>query len=181
MKKATVALMTQEFATALEEKGIKSIRMHLQAGDRVDARNEGQQTPLHLVSGRWRDVVAAAKIVQLLVDSGAPINAADEKGETPLHYALPGLLDKAVVDVLIKNGADVNARNAEGQTPLHAALRQGFSSEIVEALLDAGANPNAVDDSGTSIVQLAASSVEALDLLKSVKANLLAVTRTAKR
>lgn len=48
----------------------------------IRARYEKERHPLHLAA-RWGD----AKIVEILLASGADLNAVDEAGNTPLMYA----------------------------------------------------------------------------------------------
>ena len=59
--------------------------------------------------------------MKLHLDEGSDVNAKDEDGVTPLHWASSGD-HKEIVELLIANGADVNAiivsgRN-QGKTPL---------------------------------------------------------------
>jgi len=51
--------------------------------------------------------------------NGTDIEAKDDGGFTPLHYARG---DKKIAELLITNGADVNARNSKGETPLDWAV-----------------------------------------------------------
>jgi len=63
---------------------------------------------------------AKRKWSELLIAKGADINAKDEYGWTPLHYAaIKG--QKEVVELLIAKGADINSKNQSGETPLHEA------------------------------------------------------------
>jgi len=90
------------------------------------------KTPLHAAYyGRQ------PKIMELLLDKGAEVDATGALGNTLLHCAsLDGRLD--VVQLLLTNeaeSADVNAKNKNGWTPLHrAALRGQFM--VAEYLLD---------------------------------------------
>ncbi len=60
------------------------------------------------------------EIVELLIASGADINAKDGKERTPLHFAAEeGESDVAAE--LMRLGADVNARDIIGRTPLDFA------------------------------------------------------------
>jgi len=58
------------------------------------------------------------------LDAGADVNAKDENGFTPLHYATLGG-HKEIAELLIAEGADVNAKVVsgpnQGKTPLDAA------------------------------------------------------------
>ncbi len=110
-----------------------------------------------------------------LLDRGAPANARNDSGETPLMYAalysdaagVKLLLDRgadvnaasakgvtalmwAVDDIrkvrlLVAGGADVNAKSAGGRTPLMIAASRYGSAEVVKFLLAKGAEVNVAD------------------------------------
>lgn len=66
------------------------------------------------------------KIVQLLVDNGADLNAIDSSSnEIPLNTAITYQRCSDTFKLLIKLGADLGAKNGEGQTPLHFAAYIG--------------------------------------------------------
>jgi len=69
----------------------------------------------------WRDAEKGdIEAVKLHLDNGVDVNAKDNIGWTPLHFAT--VLDhKEIVELLIATGADVNAKNKEGRTPLNWA------------------------------------------------------------
>ena len=58
--------------------------------------------------------------VELALDSGADINAADEDGNTALHVAASRRLDH-IISLLAHHGAILDVRNGQGQTPLGLA------------------------------------------------------------
>ena len=64
--------------------------------------------------------------------AGADVNAKDNHGYTPLHWAADGG-HKEVAELLIAKGADVNAKNKYGDTPLDGAIRKD-STELVDLL-----------------------------------------------
>ena len=85
--------------------------------------------------------------------AGTDVNAKNEWGGTPLHFATFGS-HKEVVELLIAKGADVNAKDGVGETPLHWAAKEG-NKEVVELLIAKGADVNAKDDVGDTPVDWA--------------------------
>ena len=55
-------------------------------------------------------------MVKTLLDAGADLNARDESGWTPLHWAVWLSETPAVVKTLLDAGADPNARTKDGLT-----------------------------------------------------------------
>ncbi len=104
-------------------------------------------------------------MLELLIASGANVNAADSNGFTPLHFAIDDMYKSPVRDValdqvlrvriarLLRKSAVVNSkagrpyRDARKETPLHTAMRRGFT-ETAKLLVDNGTDVNAVDDCG---------------------------------
>ncbi|CAK8671925.1 unnamed protein product [Clavelina lepadiformis] len=89
-------------------------------------------SPLH-----WACREGHMHIVDILINRGARINAANMGDDTPLHNAAQmGHLD--IVKKLIKNKSDVNAINEHGNTPLHYACF-GQHAACGEELVASGA------------------------------------------
>jgi len=160
-----------------EEAALPLVRLLLDSGAALDARNASGQTPLlYAAYGGFRQVV------ELLISRGAVVQYQDANGRSPLHFAAregrPG-----VVEVLLKNGADPSLKDSQNRTPLeyailrnrtavvetmmklvrydmkgpegsgllHAAAAQGHE-DMVKALLEQGADPGRPSPNGDSIL-----------------------------
>ena len=81
--------------------------------------------------------VDASKI-KYLIERGADVNAKEEYGNTPLHWAsIENHIELA--KLLIERGADVNAKRNDGETPLHQASWKN-RIETAKLLLERGAD-----------------------------------------
>lgn len=74
------------------------------------------------------------------VDAGAPVDLANEAGDTLVMLAAYHGHPSAVRS-LVARGADVNRANDKGQTPLAGAVFKGVD-DVVRILLEAGADPH---------------------------------------
>ena len=95
--------------------------------------------------------------IQRLLDLGADHSTADDKGFTPLHYAVRNSMESLwvpIVAVLLHFGATVNAVDAQLRSPLHWASYIG-NFEVVKLLLHYGADVTLKDISGHTPVSLA--------------------------
>lgn len=114
----------------------------LEANAKVDVPDSRRgQTPLHRAA--WE---GNCKIIGMLLDKGADINARARDGSTPLMEAASNTQTDAA-RLLTSRGADVHAADQQGATALHYAARYGLSG-CVRALLAAGAYPTAGDRAG---------------------------------
>jgi cytohesin len=94
---------------------IEAVKQHLAAGADVNAKDDGESTPLHNAASEGHKEIA-----ELLIDKGADVNAKDDGESTPLHNtSLEGY--KETAELLIAKGADVNAKDEDGKTPLDYA------------------------------------------------------------
>ena len=130
-------------------------------------RNHGSstgRTPLHYAALR------GPGILQLLLDSGAVVDARDGRGFTPLLLA--GSLES--FQALRAAGADIRAQTDNGFTVLHRAVLS-LDAASVEALIAAGLDPNAEISNGTTPL-LYARSREIFDALLAAGADIRAQT-----
>ena len=82
-----------------------------------------------------------AAVTRQLIAAGAPVNAADDHGVTPLGLASANG-NAAIAAVLLETGANPNAARNNGETPLMTAARSG-SAKTVALLLGRGATVDA--------------------------------------
>jgi len=108
------------------------------------------------------------EIVDLLLKSGADINAKDKRSLTPLFVASV-FGNEDIMKLLLENNADPNARDNEKETPIFYAIFRSTklknAKEVVKILLRYGADVNAVNKNGRTLLHLAVSYAD-LDLIK---------------
>ncbi|HMB93116.1 MAG TPA: ankyrin repeat domain-containing protein [Rhodothermales bacterium] len=99
-------------------------------------------TPLHLAC-----FFGHAETARVLLDAGSEVRCWSRNAtkNTPLHAAIAGIRDHALIERLIEQGADVNAAGGAGVTPLHLAASRG-DMELVDLLLTHGATGSSMDD-----------------------------------
>ena len=98
----------------------------------------GRGTPLHAAI-HARNL----RIVRLLIDRGADLEAKYANERTSLLYAM-SYGDKETVALLIARGANVNGKGRLGRSPLHLVR----TTDIAASLISKGANVNAKDNNG---------------------------------
>ena len=103
----------------------------------MNVRDKFGITPLiYAVYPLYRNDVNIARI---LINAGADINEADNKGQTPLMHSIK-LKDPDRVKFLLDYGANVNATDKDGNTALtHMLTKDRFNPKVATLLLDAGA------------------------------------------
>ncbi|HEV8415680.1 MAG TPA: ankyrin repeat domain-containing protein [Bryobacteraceae bacterium] len=75
------------------------------------------------------ELLAAVKfLVELGVQSGVDVNAANDAGQTALHIAAQA--SDGIVKYLAEHGANLDAKDKQGRTPLDAALGVGMRARI---------------------------------------------------
>ncbi|WP_448131183.1 ankyrin repeat domain-containing protein [Wolbachia pipientis] len=128
-------------------------------GDDIHARETGSEEPIYIKACKniiesFLDKLLNIKVVGALIKGKAEINAKDNQGMAPLHWAVKvGHIN--VVNGLIKGKAEINAKDNQGRTPLHWAASKG-GIEVVNALIEKGADVNAVNKYGDAPLRFAA-------------------------
>jgi ankyrin repeat protein len=92
---------------------VECVRLLVQAGANVNARDNDGNTPLHETF--LTDVEAE------LLKLGADVNARNKKGETPIFTTV----DNKAIPLFIEHGADLTIRNNKGETVMEAAEKKG--------------------------------------------------------
>lgn len=104
------------------------VRLLLQAGVSVNARDNDGNTPLH--------ETFLTEVEEELLKLGANVNARNNNGETPIFTTY----DDKAIPLFLQHGADLTIRNNKGQTALEAASTHGPLR--IEALKKAIASQN---------------------------------------
>lgn len=107
--------------------------------DVVNHHRSDGWTALHLAS-----YYGHLACVQLLLERGAHTEVRSDNAtrNMPLHAAIAGECNAAVITALLDAGADYNRAAGHGVSPLHLAAARG-SREIADLLIARGADPRA--------------------------------------
>lgn len=106
-------------------------------------------TPLHLAA-----LMGNEKLVKMLLDHKADVNARASQERTPLHLAIT-VASPAVVKTLVDGGADVNAVSSDDRLPPLTAAVKRMSEELVSIILAAKPNLELRDPDGLTALQVA--------------------------
>ncbi|KAJ0120038.1 hypothetical protein J7T55_000891 [Diaporthe amygdali] len=107
-----------------------------------------------------------ATIELLMAAAPSTVNAQDDRGDTPLHYAVRrhgrcGDRHVAILRTLCEHGADAGLGGRNGETPLHGLgfrFRDGepIEARLIDLLLEHGASVGDADDDGNTPLHFAA-------------------------
>lgn len=104
-----------EIMQCVEKGSLDGVQRLINAG-RATARDTTIKgtTLLHLAS-----LNSNLPLIKLLIQEGGDVNAQEEDGETPLHWAMERGGNYEVARLLIENGADIANNGVDGNTPMH--------------------------------------------------------------
>ncbi len=141
----------------------EEVKALLNKGANVNATDNKEETPFDLTTNEkiktllqnTAELLKVAKSgdiqkVNSLINEGANVNATDQNGKTPLHWAAVKGHKEAVEALLGKEGIDVNLADKKKDTPLHSVLKKdNIDINVLNALLGAeGINVNIKDELG---------------------------------
>lgn len=101
---------------------VECVRLLIQAGANVNARDNDGNTPLH--------ETFLTDVEKEMLKSGANVNARNNDGETPIFTTV----DNGAIPLFVKYGANLNIRNNKGQDVIEAAKADGQGPQRVRVL-----------------------------------------------
>ncbi len=114
-RRGQTALFTAGDYRSSDKEGarVECVRLLVQAGADVNARDDNGNTPLH--------EIFLTDVEEELLKLGADVNARNNDGETPIFTTV----DDAAIPLFIRHGADLAIRNNKGETVVEAAKQRG--------------------------------------------------------
>lgn len=135
----------------IDQDDVVAVTQALRDGADPNAAYEKHENhPLHIATG-----MRARRVLRLLVNNGADVNAVNKHGMTALLNTATND-SPALAEFLIQEGADPSLGDNWGRTPLMRAAYLGFD-KVVTVLLDGGAGVTARTPAGETALSQAAS------------------------
>ena len=149
------------------------VELLISKGADINAKNDQGRTPLDFAidkghkdivkllmdnGAKYSSIHIAAQTgdqaqVKVFLSQGIDINVEDDKGNTPLFYAIRDSHDE-LAQFLIDQGADINYTDKNGYGPLHHAIWYGRAA-MVKVLVSRGADVNLMPEKGYSSLHYA--------------------------
>ena len=133
---------------ALSRRKYSLAEFFIKYGADIQTVSSTGDTPLCIAAG----LSDGAGLVRKLISLGAPVDAKNKYGSTPLLMSSSA----EVSEILLNLGADINAVNSYGSTPAHIAAYHGKSA-ILALLLSRGADIHVADMRGLTLLHSAVS------------------------
>ena len=133
---------------------LSCLKLLLEAGANIKARNHFASTTLHRLSRRSNQS-NPLETVQFLISAGADIEAKDNFGGTPLALTSHNYDHISWTRALLDCGANIDATDNDGDTSLHNAIYYR-KDNIVALLLQRGAAYILLNKNGDSILHMTA-------------------------
>lgn len=133
------------YAAAYGHPGI--VRLLIEKGAPIDARDQGMATPLRLAA-----VANEHETARALLEAGADVGIPDDYGRTPLLICARETGDVEMSRLLLDHGADVNGKDRFDDTPIVLSAWRGFAGQV-DLFLDRGAETPIDGDCGLQLVE----------------------------
>jgi ankyrin repeat protein len=129
--------VSDDFYSAIRNNDLARLESLIKGGADVNTRDRHAETPL-----MYAAYVGSLDAMQLLLASGASVDAQSQSGATALIWAAN---DLGKVRLLTEHGANVNLATKRRRTALLVAAMSDPSADIVKLLIEKGADLKAVD------------------------------------
>ena len=143
-------------AVPAEPPWVTSVRLLLDNGADIEARDEEGDTPLMRAASHGQ-----TEVFKLLLERGAKTRIRDKQGMTPLIAAACACAVATmnstydIMKILLDRGANVNVRTRDGTTALMMAAGSPDDAASVKLLLSHGADPRAKNNQGKTTLTFA--------------------------
>uniref|UniRef100_A0A286XCD4 Uncharacterized protein n=1 Tax=Cavia porcellus TaxID=10141 RepID=A0A286XCD4_CAVPO len=129
---------------------LEELKESIQANKSLATRtDQDSRTALHWACSAGHTEI----IVKALLGKGAQVNAVNQNGCTPFHYAASKNRHEIAV-MLLENGANPDAKDHYEATAMHQAAAKG-NLKMIHILLYYKASPNIQDTEGNTPLHLA--------------------------